>query len=461
LSIALDGISNHEDLAAVRDRVTLLPPELNEMFTHILTKRIPHHHKQEAFRCIFITFVWHSESARRPHRVDLSHMVVSVARQASSYTDACSLASATTLESAQYSRNRLVSRCQGLLEISVGEETHGEVTFLHRTLLDYLREDQAAQDLLQAGLGDTFDVYTAVMAGLICTRKFHPHTRRTMGRIFFYFNMLAERSTGQSRSVLIEIFDQFESSLYAGSARTLKDARSLRHWSNDYIKTQLPTESSLLIWAAYCGATLFVQESIEKDGIPDVRTLSQLLYFALMPIFPGEEMSENRHVEPNLAVSALLIGHGADPAYDVAAECPWTLVLRFVVGTSDVGQRDSKETFDMMAAALRALVMFARGAPDVQKCSALRIFNLKDDTFYVAAEALDRFVLERRCCRGYRVRTCQCRRARSLRPVAMEVLELVEAKRKINSETAGAQDQHAETRYFRNWSVKKLLLRRK
>ncbi|GAB7326361.1 hypothetical protein MBLNU13_g10396t2 [Cladosporium sp. NU13] len=35
LSIALDGISNHEDLAVVRDRVTHLPPELDDIFNEL------------------------------------------------------------------------------------------------------------------------------------------------------------------------------------------------------------------------------------------------------------------------------------------------------------------------------------------------------------------------------------------------------------------------------------------
>ena len=447
LSIALDGISNHEDLAVVRDRVTHLPPELDEMFTHILTKRIPQHHQQEAFRCLFITLVWNSESSRQSSWMDLPHMVVSVACQASSYADACAIANAPTLASAQHSRNRLASRCQGLLETSAEANTHTEVKFLHRTLFDYLREDQVAHNLLQAGLGDTFDVYTAIMAGVICTSRFQPRGRRTMGLIFFHFNMLAEHSTRQSRSALVNIFGQA-----AGNAGLLRVTNFQRHRSSDFFETQQPTESSLLIWAVYCGAALYFQESIENDEVPDVRASSQLLYYALMRLFSKEDMHDDRPVEPNLAISATLLDHGADPAYDIGEMCPWTLVLHFVVNTGTVRQ------FHYMRAALRTLVMFARSAPDLQKCSALQVSPFVED--FDASKAMRRCILERNCCKGQPVRSCQCHRGQSLKSLAMELLDFVEAKRQVVAQTGNTQNKRTKTSRFRKWSVKKWLSQR-
>ena len=447
LSIALDGISNHEDLAVVRDRVTHLPPELDEMFTHILTKRIPRQHQQEAFRCLFITLVWNSESSRQSSWMDLPHMVVSVACQASSYADACAIANAPTLASAQHSRNRLASRCQGLLETSAEANTHTEVKFLHRTLFDYLRGDQVAHNLLQAGLGDTFDVYTAIMAGVICTSRFQPRGRRMMGLIFFHFNMLAEHSTRQSRSALINIFGQAAS--HAGALRVTSFQR---HWSRDFFETQQPTESSLLIWAVYCGAARYVQESIENGEVPDVRASSQLLYYALTPLFSSEDpldMQHDRPVEPNHAISATLLGHGADPAYDIGEMCPWTLVLHFVVETS------FRRGLHYMTAALQTLVMFARSAPDLQKCSALQVSLFGED--YDASKAMRQCILERNCCKDQPVRSCHCHRAQPLRSLAMELLDFVEAEQQFVAQTGNTQNKHTKTSRFRNWSVKKWL----
>jgi len=437
LNIALDGIRNHEDLAIVRDRVMLLPPELDDMFTHILTQRIPQHHRCEAFRCLYITYAWHRESASRYEMRDLSYVVVSVARQASTYAEACMLANSTSCESPQYSRNRLASRCQGLLEASDDEYTTKGVTFLHKTLLDYLTEDQEAQSLLKAGLGDAFDVHTAIMAGLIGMRGRESHTESKMCRVLFHFNTLAERSTGQSRSELLAIFDRVESTIYSDSEGALHDNDWLnRHWSVNLFITQPPLDSNLLVWAAHCGAALFVQESIEKGEIPHVQASSRLLYYALTPVFSDKERHGIWDVEANLAVSALLLDHGADPAYQVEVECPWNLVLRFVVEATRMPRRDFERISDVTAAALRILFVFARSAPDLQKCSALRIYSSADRTFYTASEALDRSVRRRSCCGDYGVRTCQCRRAQFLRSAAMEVLGLVEVKGKMFSKTA-------------------------
>jgi hypothetical protein len=204
-----------------------------------------------------------------------------------------------------------------------------------------------------------------------------------------------------------------------------------------------------------------VQEAIEKGEVTDARASSRLLYYALTPLFSEKEMDETRPVEPNLAVAALLLSHGADPAYEVGVETPWIIVLRFVVEATYKDTRISIGDVDMAEAALRTLVMLAHGAPDLQRCSAQRMFHRRDATLYNASEALHRIVLARRCCGENRIRACQCYRAQSRRTLVMEVLDLVEATGKIDPETANSQDRHAKTRRFPRWSVKKLLPRRK
>ena len=459
LSIALDGIGSHEDLAVVRDRVTLLPPELDKMFEHILTKRIPQHHKQEAFRCLFITLVWHSEPLLQPHNDRLSYVVVSIARQASNYAEACTLASSTSFESTRYFRNRLASRCQGLLEATEGFHDTVNVTLLHRTLLDYLKEDEAALLLLKANLGDSFDVNTAIMAGIICTRNFNAEPPRTITRMLFHFNILAERSTGQSRSRLLTVFDEIEYKIRDFEGAQQDDGRPKRHWSAHMFKAQSPTDSNLLMVAAYCGAVLFVQESIEKGQVQDAQAASRLLYYALTQLFAEGDIRGDWPVEPNLTVAALLLRHGANPAYHVGVECSWTLVLHFVVVAT--GNLIPEKTVDMTAAALRTLVLLARGAPDLQECSAQRAYAGVGTIYYTAFEVLHRCVLERNCCGSQPVRNCQCHQAQSWRSLAMEVLDLMEAQPKIVPETVNAQDHHAKTRGSRKWSLKKLLTRRK
>jgi hypothetical protein len=267
-----------------------------------------------------------------------------------------------------------------------------------------------------------------------------------MVSMFFQFNMLAEHSTSQSRSTLINIFDQAQSTSYAGHLRIQS------HLSKDLFITEQSVENSLLICAVYYGAALFVRESIEKGELPDVRGSSQLLYYALVPLFSEEERHDDRPVEPNLAISATLLDHGADPAHDIGEMCPWTLVLHFVVVTSTSGD------FNRMSAALRTLVMFARSAPDLQKCSALQVWPFGED--YDASKAMHQCILERNCCKDQPVRSCHCHRAQSLRSLAMELLDFVEAKQQVVAQTGNTQNKNAKTSRFRNWSVKKWLSQR-
>jgi len=56
--IVLDGINSYEELAIIHNRIKVLPAELDDLFTHILTKRIPLHCKTMASRCLLIMLIW-------------------------------------------------------------------------------------------------------------------------------------------------------------------------------------------------------------------------------------------------------------------------------------------------------------------------------------------------------------------------------------------------------------------
>ena len=91
LDIALDGIKNYEDPSTIRDRVMLLPKELDTLFTHILIERIPQHYRTEAFRYLLIALEWQTCK----HGPLLTSTIIALAQHASSYEEACSMMNAS------------------------------------------------------------------------------------------------------------------------------------------------------------------------------------------------------------------------------------------------------------------------------------------------------------------------------------------------------------------------------
>lgn len=425
INIALDGISNYEDVSAVRDRVMLLPTELDQLFTHILRQRIPSEHRQEAFRCLYIAFVWQSKALLQLEPKVLPSVLVSVARRAFTYEEACSLADCTCSESLQYFSNRLANRCQGLLE--VGGEDNDVVLFLHRTLLDYLNEEEEAHLVLKAELGDKFDVHTAIMAGIICAYREYTgflQMENSLALKFFYLNKLAERTTGQPRSELIARFGRLKSTVHVERA-----GKPRRHWS----AIPLDWESSMPAWAAYCGASRYIEGAIKNGQISGTHELSLLLYWALKPIFIPLDRPPDWPAEPNIEISALLLNHGADPVYEIEDVSPWSIVLEWLVNNIPGTLPSTQSIFDKMLRALHFLLQFARRASDLNKCSAIEVFDHLERRRYTASSALRERLTEGSCCQDLSVETCGCPKARALIGKAMEVLQLVESPRTTTS----------------------------
>ncbi|KAM0708445.1 hypothetical protein Q7P35_005097 [Cladosporium inversicolor] len=429
LNIALDGINNFEHPLAIRDRIMLLPPELDDIFTHIMTKRVLQHHRQEAFRLLLIAVQWEiSEHGAIP--IDT---LMAVAQDASNYPKACELATLSRLQVEAVNANfsgRLHSRCQGLLEYS--GESSMRVTFLHRTLFDYLRDETKGKLLLRSGVGDEFDASTAIMAGLACGAWLGV-SESTIVESFFRFNKLAECSTKRHKSELVAIFDQ---------GRAHGRSAAAKHWSNDYVPHFMQPKSNLIAFALYSGGMLYFENAVRAHQVSDTTELSLLLHWAMPWVKNDDPEIDASRISVQTPVLLLLLQHGADPAYTRATlRSPWARVVEMIAKTFEnlsVVQRDKHSQWQSidangMLAALRLLVLFAKQAPDLPKCSVIQVDGVQ--CRYTALELLKRLAQSGMggCCRySYDVgmQRCQCGNTESWGPPTMETLSLLEGIKK-------------------------------
>jgi len=503
LKIALDDINNHEDLMTIRNRVTELPPELDDIFTHIMQHRIPQHCKQEACRCLLIVLGWNTDRVSHVNLGErsliLDDTTVAMAQLASNYEKACELAAydeELVTEAKLQFRRRLATRCQGLIECqSKGMTAYGytlknpeilddaedqmQVTVLHRTLLDYLNEGDRAQLLLGPDAGDKFDVNTAVMAGLICrgwkgigeATGFFTVDATDLPQTFFRFNVLAEASTGQHRSELIAMFDRN----VPVRLRPLDPISETDDWWNNMINPslrQLRPAPDLLAFVVYTGASKHLAEAIRTGQVYHPERLSYLLLFALAPYFVFA--ADLNLVVPDINFDALinLVENGADPAYTSNGLCPWNLALiratHLLEGRSYAVLLPGATAEDHLhnaCTALRLLLIFARYAPDLQKCHDMHVLQdapaLDSSSAVNTSVALQEFLLQQRCCFFRIIQSCQCHKAKTIRPLALELLGLMETCNEGRLEGDAHKPERPKTRRLCIPDFKQMFLQRR
>jgi hypothetical protein len=414
MNIVLDGINSYEDPLVIRDRVMKLPPGLGDLFDHILSKRIPMHHAAEAARYLLITLRWEAENLQ----ASLLAPILNMAQKAYSYEMSCSIAaskpSQVDLDLADFA-NRLRNRCQGLLELV--DPLKGPVAFLHRTLFDYLNEEEAARGLLSLKTGSTFEVYSATMAAISCLNS------RDMvsldleyARIFFRFNALSEEQTCRHRSELVEIFDQ------TVIERKIAEPDYLgARWPNSLIQChEMLPRSDMVAIVIYTGGSLHLREAIARNLVSSIEDFSRLLHYAVPPQYTADTATGYRKpLRPqaiNIRAAALLLELGADPTYVYKSWSPWYSVLaRLIVNTN----------LDQVLELVDLVVLFAKHT----SCREKRRRASTNDSIpeqYTASEAIQTLLLEKKCCSSKLVRHCWCIKAQKWRISAVEAQQLID-----------------------------------
>lgn len=324
MAITLDGISNYEDVSSIRNRIMRLPLELDDLFTHILTKRIPQSYRPVAFKYLLLALSWESSGFKPP----LYSVILAMAHQASEKDNLCSIArsSESQIDAALANfPNRLKIHCHGLLEcVAQGYREHAVVTFMHRTLLDYLQaENQYIISLLQSEMSTDFDVHTAIMAGIICFKRVETHSgasdleRHDNSEYltdFFRLSSLTEGSACSHTTELINILDQIMTARFGDVSLSQVIGFCNVHFKvynrNDQIfhaiKSIFDRRLLHIAYSICSGGTLYLRDSLQRSIKFSARQLNALLLFSTP--WEGEvEMSIN------LGAAALLVENGADP----------------------------------------------------------------------------------------------------------------------------------------------------
>lgn len=179
----------------ILSRIIELPPKLESLFKHILEERTLAHQKVEAFRYLLLALEWQKLLEQA-----VPAIVLAVGQLASDPGEVSRLTDVSLLDiehhENQFTR-RLASRCHWLLEhvredfqrpnvgrriassVSTIDDAH--VTFLHRTLFDFLLRQQedleSDQAMFRSGVRPNFNAHEAIMVGITA------HLRHKVSRL--------------------------------------------------------------------------------------------------------------------------------------------------------------------------------------------------------------------------------------------------------------------------------------
>ncbi|KAI1214247.1 prion-inhibition and propagation-domain-containing protein [Annulohypoxylon truncatum] len=365
----LSGFADYDKIHELRQRVDELPPELEDMFQHMMNK-INKRHREQGSRMLKICYT--NTQARDKNEVgNLSSLGLALMDD-----DYKSIEQISTLSAEQKHRlceeleGRLRSRTGGLLETywslkssctqycfcgAKGKEDHdgkidGRVEFMHRTVLEFLSNERAWDlECLQPPSGlqvgtelSLISLYSAIAS----LPGGDPQAIRFLRDGFQWGAQadLEDPNGGKNIFYVIRPFINHLSSNYS--------------LENDMIPRivlaaarPLDANRISLLLAAEAGAVNFVRGHLfsqhDSSLTPNPEQLSQLLYHSVSPLLIKGNISAWRWKNVGLGnvskeMVSLLLAHGADPNLQVSDRkypaTSWSYWLSSVEGKSLEGE---------------------------------------------------------------------------------------------------------------------------
>ena len=169
----LDGLHSYDRVADLHRRLELLPPDLENLYQHMMDRMTPLYRQQASqFFQIIVA------STKLQHREPLNLLQLSYTEENPQIiidrrTEPFSEKEASLR--CEDTEGRLRSRCCGLLEVmdrrTVAMPRRLYVGFLHRTVLEFLRKEKVWKDILHLTSTTTFDARVALLQACLMEVK--------------------------------------------------------------------------------------------------------------------------------------------------------------------------------------------------------------------------------------------------------------------------------------------------
>jgi hypothetical protein len=364
---------------------------------------------------------------------------------------------------------RIKSRCQGLLECTIQADDEIPpsqiattdvrqnliVKFLHRTLLDYLQQGERPGALIKSELGAEFDVYPAMMAGIICFATSGGTLLRGNMKgplqTFFEFNRLAESRTSRHTTELISILDRtMQKNNLRAQQKPLTTFNGMTYdWASALLENDSLISCDVLAYTIYTGGVLYLREHLARNRTPAPERFSNLLHYAVPPFITDRD----KYININCGAAAILLEHGADPLYRFRGTSAWQNALS--AWLAELSSRDPNFLKASAAIFSQVLKLLVQMAGQIRQWEDLRWaateYRIRDEV--ATSLALRQHILEKECCFGTPILKCICSGGQGLRVIVLDVLTALGAPKSASAVpgTDGRRDQSSFLEYHVRW----------
>jgi hypothetical protein len=353
----LRGLRNRDDISDLQKRLKAVPSELEELYTQMLGHVDPLYQEQ-ASRTFQIFRILSKRGDEGSSPFLLTSLFLNIAITSTQETALAAklkpMSREEMKEKSQHLDWHLKSRCDGLLEIHCGEKenhsieayyintAHKRVSYLHRTVRDFLESEPVKTRMVQHTERTDFEPNISIMIALIIRLKqflFYPNhpTLAAMAANQPQMNNLAgaislvlsfARAAEKRKSKYIELLDEADR---VGTywAQQIPRLASLLHWS-DIGKRESQQGGGFLSKAVDFGLFSYVSTKLAADSsiLLQSKINSALIVHALVPT----ELPLYERVLCPLEMITLLVKYGADPNRVSRGHTPWQRFLTWAHG---------------------------------------------------------------------------------------------------------------------------------
>jgi hypothetical protein len=371
----LSGLGNRDSIEDLQHRLRLLPSELEALYELMLFKRVDGFYKEKSSRIFQIV------RAGREQKDDITSdgdtleplSVLSLSFADESPETAINmpiekLDRHAIIKRCKYMEDRLKVRCAGLLEVKVVEDdasekdmsksqkspfarVMGKVQYLHRTVRDYLEQEEVWKTLLSYTVNSNFHPHRSLLISHILSLKigepprFLEHLLYTAS-IAMICAYQADLDTGQPSIALVDSLDRSVSFWYEQLKGPSPPKNFNRHWSSMLAQwnngsgfnqsQQMFWQDTFLSLAVQYGLKAYVHEKVKRDPhIIAEKEGRPLLHYA---IDPGPTF-QSHPITPEMV--GRLVWYGADPNECFEELSTWRIIRDDVEDLATLGYRFS------------------------------------------------------------------------------------------------------------------------
>lgn len=358
----LNGLQNFDRISDMQRRVELLPPDLENLYKHMLHHIEPFYREQASQLFQLVRAAREQGEIPGPENSEpLTVLMLSFAEEEEtkdrSEAKIRPLTDAEILSRCEATAGRVKSRCRGLLEVHeykdfgyepqklVKSKSDARIVYLHRTVRDFLEEPRTWESLLEDTARSGFDVNATWLRG--CVRRLKSATLIDGGKLLATSQGLVNRIafdalcyatrcsvlTGEAHSTVLDELDWTMSRIFPTSPENLELPIWAKFMSQDFQDEHLKS-ADLLTVAANIGLTSYIKIKLEQDSsvIKD-NSRPPLLFFA---VYANFSLLQTLGRPNNLDTVTLLLQHGANPNQKLREDLPQTIWESFLktVGSS-------------------------------------------------------------------------------------------------------------------------------